>query len=95
MRIHVKITGRVQGVGYRAWAVRQACSLGLSGFVRNRHDRSVELVADGSEVAINALLVLCQKGPLWARVDAVCPVSIPDSFLAPIEQGVFSAQPTV
>lgn len=95
MRIHVKMTGRVQGVGYRSWAVRTACALGLSGFVRNRHDRSVELVAEGLDEAVSTLLEQCHKGPLWARVDAVTPVRVPDAFVPPTEAGVFRAEPTV
>lgn len=95
MRIHVRITGRVQGVGYRAWAVRTACGLNLSGFVRNRHDRSVEVVAEGAEVDVNTFLECCHKGPLWGRVDAVTPVSIPDAFTPPITDGIFQAEPTV
>lgn len=94
MRLHVRVTGRVQGVGYRAWAVRTAHSLNLSGFVRNRHDRSVEIVAEGEDANVSAFLQLCHKGPLWGRVDNVTPVSIPDAFIPPVKEGTFVAEPT-
>lgn len=95
MRIHVRIIGRVQGVGYRAWAVRTASSLNLSGFVRNRHDRSVEVLAEGAEANVNAFLELCRKGPLWGRVDDVSPVHAPDAFTPPITDGIFQAEQTI
>lgn len=65
------VTGRVQGVGYRAWTVRQARRLGLAGWVRNRADGSVEFLAAGPEAALDALLEACRRGPPLARVEAI------------------------
>ena len=67
----VVIRGRVQGVGYRAWAGHQARVSGLSGWVRNRRDGSVEALFAGSEDVIAAMIAACHRGPSWARVDAV------------------------
>ena len=69
--LRVVVTGRVQGVGYRAWIVRQARRLGLAGWVRNRADGSVELLAAGPPDALDALLEACRRGPPLARVEAV------------------------
>jgi acylphosphatase len=68
---HLRIEGRVQGVGYRDWMVRQASRLGLHGWVRNRGDGSVEAVVAGDEASVRALVSACQRGPLLARVDRV------------------------
>ena len=68
---HLRIEGRVQGVGYRAWMVREARRLGLSGWVRNRPDGSVEAVIAGPEPAVQALLTACRRGPIAARVDRI------------------------
>lgn len=69
--IHVIITGRVQGVGYRAWTVRNAQALGLSGWVRNRRDGTVEAVFQGDETSVNDMLTRCKRGPLMARVEHI------------------------
>jgi acylphosphatase len=69
--IHVIISGRVQGVGYRSWTVSQARKLGLDGWVRNRRDGSVEAIFHGSFEAIEAMLIACEDGPLAARVREV------------------------
>lgn len=67
----LRIEGRVQGVGYRDWAVREAQRLGLSGWVRNRRDGSVELLAAGDRGALDELVRACRSGPPLARVDAI------------------------
>ena len=67
--VRVRISGRVQGVGYRDWAVQQARALGLTGWVRNCRDGSVEVLLLGTEVAIGEMLSACRIGPTLARVD--------------------------
>lgn len=69
--LHVSITGRVQGVGYRAFVEEQAVSLGLSGWVRNRRDGSVEAVFSGEAEVVEAMIETCRRGPRHAVVDAV------------------------
>lgn len=65
------ITGRVQGVGYRDWAIATGRRLGLSGWVRNRSDGSVEALIVGGETAVGTMIEACRHGPAMARVDAV------------------------
>lgn len=69
--VHVRIEGRVQGVGYRAWTEDAAAELGLRGWVRNRRDGSVEAVFSGAPDAVGGMLKRCQSGPRHARVDKV------------------------
>lgn len=65
------VSGRVQGVWYRGWTVEAATGLGLAGWVRNRRDGSVEILAEGPEEAIAALAERCRRGPPAARVERV------------------------
>ena len=67
----LRITGRVQGVGFRWWTQHQAAALGLDGWVRNRTDRSVEVLAAGPAYAVDRLIALCREGPDMSRVDDV------------------------
>jgi acylphosphatase len=69
--VRLRITGNVQGVGYRIWATRVAAGLGLRGWVRNRSDGSVEALATGAPDAVGALIEACRQGPYGARVTAV------------------------
>ena len=69
--VRLRITGRVQGVGYRLWAERTATALALRGWVRNRADGSVELAASGGDDAVAALIAACRQGPRAAIVAAV------------------------
>lgn len=68
---HLAIFGRVQGVFYRGWAVKNADELGLVGWVRNRHDGSVEAVVQGDEDAIESFIARARNGPTSARVESV------------------------
>jgi len=65
------IRGRVQGVGYRDWMVREAIRLGVRGWVRNRSDGSVEALVAGAGDAVAALMAACRIGPMLARVDEI------------------------
>lgn len=69
--VHVQISGTVQGVGYRAFVERAASESGLSGWVRNRRDGSVEAVFSGEEETVAAMLTACRLGPRHSRVMTV------------------------
>jgi acylphosphatase len=69
--ISLRINGRVQGVGYRWWAVGEAGRLRLAGWARNRSDGSVEVLAIGETAALASLERACWRGPPAARVTAV------------------------
>jgi acylphosphatase len=70
-QLHMIVRGRVQGVYFRASAQREARRLGVCGWVRNRADGSLEIVAEGEEAAVRDLHGWAQKGPSAARVDKV------------------------
>src|ERR1700732_2059798 len=67
----VTISGRVQGVGYRAWVERQARARGLEGWVRNRRDGSVEALFAGPADVVAEMVAVCRRGPSSARVGHV------------------------
>ena len=67
----LRIHGRVQGVFFRNWAMDKARALGVRGWVRNRRDGSVELVAYGDDEAVDALIAACRKGPPAAEVERI------------------------
>jgi len=69
--MRLTVTGRVQGVGYRAWALAQARALGLEGWVRNRRDGAVEALALGPDAALSAFAAACERGPPHAAVLSV------------------------
>ena len=71
VRLHAYVRGRVQGVGFRHFAIRRAGELGLVGFVRNLPDRSVEVEAEGERDALELLLEHLRRGPAGARVTGV------------------------
>jgi acylphosphatase len=68
---HVTVTGRVQGVGYRAWVEHRAMAHALEGWVRNRRDGSVEAVFAGPPDDVSDMVAACRRGPSSARVEAV------------------------
>jgi acylphosphatase len=70
-RVRANVTGRVQGVAFRASTVEEARTLGLTGWVRNLADGSVELEAQGDDARVGELLVWCGHGPPAARVSGV------------------------
>ena len=67
----LRIAGVVQGVGYRAWMVRRAAALGVSGWVRNRGDGSVEALVHGDTASVEELLRACRMGPPGALVTLI------------------------
>jgi acylphosphatase len=85
LQARLTITGRVQGVGYREWAMATAQRLGLSGWVRNRSDGAVEALIVGEDAVVGAMIEACRRGPAMARVDEIDvePVDLdilPDGF---------------
>jgi acylphosphatase len=70
-RVHLVVSGIVQGVAFRAYAVDEARRLGLRGWVRNLPDGRVEAEAEGERAALEGLVRWCRRGPPAARVDAV------------------------
>jgi acylphosphatase len=77
--VSVRITGRVQGVCYRSWTVQRARAHGLSGWVRNRSDGSVEALFAGAAAEVEGMVAECRRGPPAARVDrvAIAPAAAP------------------
>ena len=67
----VMITGRVQGVGYRAWVDHQARNHNLEGWVRNRRDGGVEALFAGPPELVSEMVARCRRGPSSARVESV------------------------
>ncbi|WP_155263930.1 acylphosphatase [Sphingomonas segetis] len=68
---HIRVTGRVQGVFYRAWAQGQARELGVSGWIRNCPDGSVEAHLGGEEDCVDRMIQRMRQGPSNAQVDDV------------------------
>jgi acylphosphatase len=71
IRVHVTITGRVQGVFFRANTKAKAQQLGLFGWVRNQSDGSVEAIFEGPEPQVNKMITWCHQGPSHAMVSHV------------------------
>ena len=90
--VYIKIEGRVQGIGFRWWAIRKAEEIGdISGWVRNAADGSVEILMRGEEENIEAMVLACHKGPSLARVDKVSfIVGRISCWLPPIVDGKFT-----
>lgn len=92
----VVIRGRVQGVGFRYWTMREAIRLGVGGWVRNRRDGSVEALFAGSAEAVAEMTARCRGGPEFARVDEIEDQPVPPNALKMIRPGeCFSQLPTV
>jgi len=70
-RLHAVVKGRVQGVGFRAFVYQKANEIGLTGWVRNRWDGTVEVLAEGQHPALNRFIVTLKRGPRSAMVTAV------------------------
>lgn len=83
------ISGRVQAVGFRQWLVEEARRLGLSGWVRNRANGTVEAVIAGETASVEELVRACRRGPKLAQVDR-----IDEDFVAPPDQPGFQMLPS-
>ena len=70
-RVHLLITGRVQGVWYRANTQKKAKALDLKGWVKNLPNGQVEAIFEGEKEKIDQIIEWCKKGPSFARVDGV------------------------
>jgi acylphosphatase len=86
--VRLEIRGRVQGVGYRWSMIEEARRLGLRGWVRNRHDESVEAMVAGPPEAVERIVGWARRGPRSARVAAV------DVFVGAGSFDSFNARPT-
>jgi acylphosphatase len=80
------ITGQVQRVGYRMSLCREAARLGLTGWVRNRADGSVEAQVQGAPEQVAALMAWARRGPPMARVEGIASSQAPDESLQEFEQ---------
>ena len=92
MAKQLRITGRVQGVGFRATFAWQARALSLSGWVRNRGDGSVEAGVAGDPQALQHIVTWARHGPAGAQVRSVAVTEIDDALVA---DGEFQILPTV
>jgi acylphosphatase len=70
-RAHVRVTGRVQGVGFRFFTSHQANRFNVTGWVRNKGDGSVEIEAEASRDSVEAFLTEIQRGPRFGNVDDI------------------------
>jgi acylphosphatase len=88
--IRLVITGRVQGVGFRAFVERHALKRGLRGWVRNRRDGTVETLLIGTDAILTEIEADCRRGPRLSKVDRV------ERFLAEDDGAVgFTQRPTL
>ncbi len=83
------MSGRVQGVGFRDWMMRTARALGVSGWVRNRADGTVEALVAGDAAAVEELLRACRRGPPLAQV-----VEIDEELADPPDRPGFHCLPS-
>jgi acylphosphatase len=75
--VHLVVSGRVQGVGYRFWTANEAARLMLDGWVRNRPDGTVEAVLAGDAEALRQMVEACRRGPAHASVRTVTELPAP------------------
>ncbi|HRZ42299.1 MAG TPA: acylphosphatase [Bacteroidales bacterium] len=76
-RLKIRITGKVQGVGFRFFTQRSACTLGIKGYVENASDGSVVIEAEGSPVQLSQFVKFVEQGPQWAWVEEVEKTEVP------------------
>lgn len=87
--VHVLVSGRVQGIGFRYWTQLEAEARGLAGWVRNLIDGRVEAVFQGPAAAVDAMVAACHEGPRLARVD-----DVRTEARAPLPAAGFTVLPT-
>jgi acylphosphatase len=92
--VHLVIRGRVQGVGFRAWTQHQGELRGLTGWVRNRRDGSVEAVISGPAAEVAQMVAVCREGPRGSVVDHVEEAPADRTLLAQAPADAFSILPT-
>ncbi|MEJ6951668.1 acylphosphatase [Natronospora cellulosivora (SeqCode)] len=68
---NIIISGRVQGVGFRAFALDKAKQFNIKGWIKNRSDGKVEAVVQGKDEDLKKLLAFLKEGPAWARVEGI------------------------
>lgn len=83
--LRIRIAGRVQGVAFRDWMERASRKLGLTGWVRNRRDGSVEAVISGEPELVADMVELCRRGPPAAQVSDVAILAEEDATFAAFE----------
>jgi acylphosphatase len=83
------IAGRVHGVGFRDWCMMQAEALGVSGWVRNRRDGTLEILVDGEVAAVEEFVRACRRGPRLAEVQ-----TIEEELAEPVDLPGFRRLPT-
>ncbi|MGD0190671.1 MAG: acylphosphatase [Rhizomicrobium sp.] len=88
--LRLRVEGFVQAVGYRNFAIAEATKLGLNGWIRNRADGTVEILASGPTKDVEALVAACMRGPAGSRVNNV----ELHNAEAPLEKG-FHRRPSV
>jgi len=88
--LHCIVLGRVQGVWFRAWTTEQATRLGLAGWVRNRHDGTVEAVVSGADDQVDRMITLLGQGPPLAQV-----LGVQATPCDALQKSGFHALPTV
>ena len=92
--IRASITGRVQGVGFRAFVEAEASAHNLRGWVRNRRDGSVEAVFSGPFDVVESMLSACRRGPRMSRVDNINVEAATEATLQTSSAGGFAVLPT-
>ena len=80
--LRLRLTGRVQGVGFRAFVADEAERRGLTGWVRNRADHSVEAVIAGEDKIVDEMVETCRRGPYGSRVENLAIEAASESDLA-------------
>lgn len=88
--VRVIISGKVQGVAYRAWASSKAEEMALNGWIRNLSDGTVEAVFAGDESTVEHMVEECGVGPRSARVDDIERFELDDDELNDVDEGFYT-----